>query len=484
MAGMATCAGESGFAVLADIAAALAVRLPLLLLAGCGLVPVDPGVRTASRDPEHLRCIADVYLDYAVLAAHVYGSSTASDLSRALHGVGGKKPIGGVAAVEARRRRETSAAPVLAAVGAGLGSVERQCGALAENEAARGAGAELAASPWPLACSAALQAAIRADRVPDDAVQPYDDSWPDAGAACEAGAATQGTPVPFTEVTRAAGWQREPDIERYATTHEWRVFVPGLAIEVWSRPTAARREYAIVFRGTADSGGWLSDLRILTVLLPVFWDQYRQAEWSVRQIVEQIRERSLREWLGSLPPGTAGTEVDLAAFDAAFPDITAVGHSLGAGLAKFVYYRVREVNRVVGFNPSPIDGSRTMVRLEEREDVMRQKDHRHRPRPDCTRRVTATDSWTFLESSDAGMSMLYEQGEILSTIAPCVSGPHWGQPGDPVSRCQAVNLSRFDAAHPFRSLFEQHGMNRLACLLAASRPAPNKDRCEGVGCAR
>jgi hypothetical protein len=65
----------------------------------------------------------------------------------------------------------------------------------------------------------------------------------------------------------------------------------NVATEVWrrnrvspdQRPTL---EYAIVFRGTVGGGGWVSNLRGLTSVTPLVWDQYRQAELATKAVMD------------------------------------------------------------------------------------------------------------------------------------------------------------------------------------------------------
>jgi hypothetical protein len=61
--------------------------------------------------------------------------------------------------------------------------------------------------------------------------------------------------------------------------------------------------------------------------------------------------------------------------------------------------------------------------------------------------------------------MLSEYGEMVTKLAPCESGPIWGEEGGPVIACSTVNLSR---GSPFR----QHNMPQLACKLYVVKANP------------
>jgi hypothetical protein len=64
------------------------------------------------------------------------------------------------------------------------------------------------------------------------------------------------------------------------------------------------------------------------------------------------------------------------------------------------------------------------------------------------------------------MHLLFEDGEFISQIAPCHSGPIWGAEGGPWVRCERVNFSRGNT-------FRQHNMAQLACkLFLATRGLP------------
>ncbi len=269
--------------------------------------------------------------------------------------------------------------------------------------------------------------------------------------------------VPVTEVTRQWGWTRIKHFDKYATTRGWLVFVPDLAIEVWRRHRKNHEddEYALVFRGTAGVGGWFSNFRVLTALFGFFWDQYGQAEMSAKRIVDQIFMSELLE-AARKDPNNPMQHFKL-------PLITLVGHSLGAGLAKYVYFKLPEATRVVGFNPSPIDGSRMLVDLSERTSIMENRGDDPDPAPysceDQAQPVPGDDK------DKPTMFLLYEKGEIVTRVSPCVSGAQWGDEGGPVSVCQSVDLNEGSSLY-------KHGMNILACKLALRHFKVGSERIE------
>jgi hypothetical protein len=239
--------------------------------------------------------------------------------------------------------------------------------------------------------------------------------------------------VPLLQAMNEFGWHRATEFPRTLRSRGWSFFVPHLAVDIWRRalPPAEGRavlEYAIVFRGTVGGGGWLSNLRALTGFTPLIWDQYHQSVAATRSVVDQIRKLHETEAAGL---GKA-------------PEVryTVVGHSLGAGLAKFAFLVIPEVSRVIGFDPSPVDGS-SMIRIDSRPKVM---GHPHR-------RTFAGE-----HMPPASIYFLQEHGEALGVIRACDSGPIWGAEGGPVQECHSVN---FSSGNPFR----QHSMPQLACKL-------------------
>ena len=249
--------------------------------------------------------------------------------------------------------------------------------------------------------------------------------------------------VPMKNVPQ--DWKRVPELQKQAAVRAWRLFVPDLAIDVWRRERQAvgqplELEYAIVYRGTVGGGGWISNLRALTAILPfLVWDQYRQAYLATNAIIDQI------ERLHVLADSLLGRSAERTQLH-----FTAVGHSLGGGLAQYIYFRTPRISSVVAFNPSPIDGSST-IRLERRAAVSA-----------AGRREVGLD----MRDSTAAFHLLFEKGEFISRLAPCNSGPLWGDEGGPKVSCESVNFSRGSA-------FRQHNMAQLACHLFLEQRKPH-----------
>jgi pimeloyl-ACP methyl ester carboxylesterase len=237
------------------------------------------------------------------------------------------------------------------------------------------------------------------------------------------------------------------ELQRQRQPRGWSVFVPGLAIDVWRRPRETDDgepafEYAIVYRGTEGTGGWLSNFRAVSAFTPFVWDQYHQALQATNDLVRQIYR--LHAVSDEILERARPTRIL----------ITAVGHSLGGGLANYVLLRVPEVTRVVNFNPSPIDGASLFVPGEAR--AAEQADG-HRPRSwVMSHRTAPFDSDP--RAPSAAVYSLYEKGEALTSVVGCPGGPVWGSEGGPTRLCEAVDLSHNSALH-------QHDMNQLACML-------------------
>jgi len=281
--------------------------------------------------------------------------------------------------------------------------------------------------------------------------------------------------VPITAGTEEFGWQRVKEMEKYSVTRSWLMFVPELAIEVWRRypngqnqdiRSSSPHEYAIVFRGTTGVGGWFSNFRAVTALLPIFWDQYRQAEASAQRIIDQIFMTEFLRAYQQSPDDPLRT--------LRLPLITLVGHSLGAGLAKYVFFKLPETTRVVAFNPSPIDGGRTLVSLDERASMMqgKQQNPQGRGAYGSLREYEKLPSCVSNHAERIGlvnptMFILHERGEILSSVSHCASGSEWGDEGGPVGLCQEVDLNRGNPIY-------QHKMTILACKMALKYTWPAK----------
>lgn len=252
--------------------------------------------------------------------------------------------------------------------------------------------------------------------------------------------------VPVKEMT--AGWETVPELQRRLQPRGWSMFVPGLVIDLWRRDRDAQGdspliEYALVFRGTADGGGWLSNFRALTAFTPLVWDQYRQAELATIDLVNQIYQ--LHTLSDELFDRDADTRIK----------ITAVGHSLGGGLAQYVFLRVPQITRVVAFDPSPVTGSSSFSPTPVSERA-RERGRRDRASVLSAGRQPLDRDATY--DDQASIFVLYEQGDALTALAGCTSGSLWGDEGGPHLRCDSVNLSGGSA-------IRQHNMPQLACKI-------------------
>lgn len=413
------------------------LRAVALLLACLGLVGCATDARLAPRTEEANREKAAFYWPYAALAADVYRTGGESDalIAMALSSPWLQATVAasGDAAAAARlrslgyreaeesfrhtlRTRCKQAPPV---TGSDPDLITAQCQAVLDalefDRAARAAAAE------------------EPNRFEPDEPRDKDD--------CKVGRGIE----PRVPVARVAqfGWERVPELQKQIAVKGWRIFVPDLAIDVWrrvrSKPGEALvMEYAIVYRGTVGSGGWFSNLRGLTAATPFVWDQYRQAREATAAIVGQIeRLHLLADDVLRLAPPTRLL-------------FTTVGHSLGGGLAQYIYLKNRRITRVVGFDPSPVNGT-SLIGVEQRPAVTANG-----------KREVDEDP----REPKAAIHLLFEDGEILSLVAPCHSGPVWGAEGGPAVRCDTVDFSR-------GNVFRQHNMAQLACklfLVSEGRP--------------
>lgn len=253
--------------------------------------------------------------------------------------------------------------------------------------------------------------------------------------------------VPIAMAVNEFGWDPVFELHRQLHPRGWSVFVPGLAIDVWRRKSdpvgeSPVVEYAFVYRGTAGTGGWFSNFRALTAFTPAVWDQYKQAEIASKDLISQIDK--LHERSDELFKREAPTRVR----------VTAVGHSLGGGLAKYVFMRIPQVTKVVAFDPSPVDGSSHFTPFEFSDHKKAKGLMERQMVLDARRRPLDRDD----RSSDTSIFVLYEEGSAMTTFAGCASGPIWGSEGGPVVRCESLNLSR-------GNMFRQHNMAQLACKL-------------------
>jgi pimeloyl-ACP methyl ester carboxylesterase len=243
-------------------------------------------------------------------------------------------------------------------------------------------------------------------------------------------------------------WEPVAELQRQLQPRGWSVFVPGLAIDVWRRPRESDDgtpsfEYAIVYRGTEGTGGWLSNFRAVSAFTPFIWDQYHQALQATNDLIRQIyRLHAVGDDILERPRPTRIL-------------ITAVGHSLGGGLATYVLLRSPEITRVVNFNPSPIDGASLFTTEEPSAAASGSGEHKSRAWV-AAQRTLPYDSDE--RAPHAAIYSLYERGELLTSLVGCHPGPLWGTEGGPVRVCEAVNLSH-------NSAIRQHDMNQLACQL-------------------
>jgi hypothetical protein len=113
--------------------------------------------------------------------------------------------------------------------------------------------------------------------------------------------------------------------------------VGGLGVQVWARKGARCPEAVVAFRGTVggDKGDWESNFHWILRDLPVY-DQYDQVRDHVGDFIGHIEHD---------PCYRRGAT-----------QITAVGHSLGGGLAQLAAYSDSRIRRVYGFDPSMVTG--------------------------------------------------------------------------------------------------------------------------------
>jgi hypothetical protein len=113
--------------------------------------------------------------------------------------------------------------------------------------------------------------------------------------------------------------------------------VGGLGVQVWARKGANCPEAVIAFRGTVggNEGNWESNFHWILRDFPIY-DQYDQVRDHVSDFIGHI-ERDPCYRRGST-------------------QITAVGHSLGGGLAQLAAYSDSRIRRVYAFDPSMVTG--------------------------------------------------------------------------------------------------------------------------------
>lgn len=443
---------------------AAAVLLAGVLLAGCALPPaLQPGEEPPAPEADDItQADAAFYWPYAALATDVYRSRGEVDANVV---IALSSPW---LREEVHRHGDKALRDWFSALGSATAvkSTQQEFDASCKAEVIDGFGDEALKQMARQRCERVAQLLSgRTDPVDLDELNRYANETPARPEDCSA----RGGHTPLVPVGRVREeplqWSRVPELRRDTPARGSRLFVPDLAIDVWRRPRGRVNgvpvvEYAIVYRGTVGGGGWVSNLRGLTAFTPFIWDQYSQALDATNQIVAQIRQlhRTSDALFGRGPEGSP---------DATQVLITSVGHSLGAGLAQYVYLRVPALTRAVGFDPSPIDGTAT-VAIESRPLAGTMKPLpptvpplRWRPQPAPAddelarrpRRVDRVDG-----ADDAAIHLLHEHGEFLSRLAKCSAGPVWGAEGGPRVRCNEVNYS---SGNPFR----QHNMAELACRL-------------------
>lgn len=328
-------------------------------------------------------------------------------------------------------------AALAAKVYASGGSVDRDAAVLAGSSWLR---AEVADSTDP-----AVRQRLREQLRPDTAAHDPEDTPHDEDDC----STRSGRPIPvgLDRAREEQRWEVVAELQRNVYPRGWSLHVPGLAIDVWRRPREAEDgmptfEYAIVYRGTQGPGGWVSNFRPLSAVTPFVWDQYHQALHATEDLVRQIHR------LHTLADGVLGRPQPTRVL------ITAVGHSLGGGLANYVLLRIPEITRVVNFDPSPVDGASLFS--PEPVSGAEQAAGRHDRQWVTASRVQPFDA----DERAPGVAIysLYEKGEILTGVFGCHSGPLWGSEGGPVRLCEAVDLSRGSAV-------AQHDMDQLACKL-------------------
>ena len=113
--------------------------------------------------------------------------------------------------------------------------------------------------------------------------------------------------------------------------------VGGLGVQIWARKGARCSEAVIAFRGTVggDKGDWESNFHWILRVFPIY-DQYDQVRDHIDDFIGHIeRDNCYRK--------------DQT-------QITAVGHSLGGGLAQLAAYSDRHIRCVYAIDPSMVTG--------------------------------------------------------------------------------------------------------------------------------
>ncbi len=261
----------------------------------------------------------------------------------------------------------------------------------------------------------------------------FDSTYPpksesNVGEACKSDEKAKSVPEPpklkgVSVPIKINSWVRLFDFDRHPPAKGFRVFVPGFYVEVWVKDYVKSDEnpepyveYAIVFRGTQGGGGWFSNLRYITGLIPIFHDQYKQAKSIFPRIMDQIelREREFNK---------QGEKRERK--------ITLVGHSLGAGLALYVAFNNKGVTKIIGFNPSLITGASFVPQETIKTNLENVKE----------------------------VDFIYENSEILHFFESCKEGDLLNENNPNLKiGCYKVNLLG-------GTIFNQHDMGPMACRL-------------------
>jgi hypothetical protein len=166
----------------------------------------------------------------------------------------------------------------------------------------------------------------------------------------------------------------------------------------------------IIFRGTDDKGDWFANMRWFTRVIPLLSDEYEQLQRILPELASVVHQEY----------GDNAT-------------ITAVGHSLGGGLAQMAAYgfpwgsQTSNIDTVYAFDPSPVTGFYSVAEgLRKRNSV------------------------------GLRIYRIYEHGEVLAYIRLIMKSLY------PVSdETPAITQARFNLLRG--DVFEQHGMRSFAC---------------------
>ncbi|MCC6462526.1 MAG: hypothetical protein IT260_18810 [Saprospiraceae bacterium] len=150
------------------------------------------------------------------------------------------------------------------------------------------------------------------------------------------------------------GWTEVPNLPSIPQPPADKLYLPGLAYEVWEKDTEAALHTALVFRGSERNvDDWKTNARWFAPLFfPGRWDQYHQTRTLIKPLVAFLEQRA------------AARQKRLR--------LIATGHSLGGGLAQHAAYASGAIKLVVAFDSSPVTGYYDIPfseRLQNRKDV-------------------------------------------------------------------------------------------------------------------